>query len=325
MARGLRSPGIMVDEGGARSFQSIVMFGLALIALAGCSSSPPPQGTYKLGGPYQIQGRWYYPAFDPAYDRIGVASWYGVPFHGRATANGEIFDRGIVTAAHPTLPLPSLVRVTNLDNRREMLIRVNDRGPFVGDRIIDLSQEAARQLGFERQGLASVRVQFVGLADAAGTPPRPTVGPAPVPAADPEIEAPSAPPPVQLVSAQPASRPATAQPSTEVVDAPPPTRVAAAATAGPALAQAPARCHGQFIQVGAFAEAARAQRLVAELHALQVMPVSLASQALDRLARVRLGPIPDPASASVALDRLKRFGYSEAFIVAPAAEPPTAC
>ncbi|MGH6898055.1 MAG: septal ring lytic transglycosylase RlpA family protein, partial [Geminicoccaceae bacterium] len=165
--------------------RSIVMLGLVLIAVAGCSSSPPLQGTYKLGQPYQIQGRWYYPEYDPDYDRIGIASWYGEPFHGRATANGEIFDLDVVTAAHPTLPLPSLVRVTNLDNRREMVIRVNDRGPFIGDRIIDLSQEAARQLGFEQHGLAPVRVQFVGLADARGTPPRPTIRRAPVPAADP--------------------------------------------------------------------------------------------------------------------------------------------
>ena len=136
---------------------------------------PSPPGDYKLGKPYQIQGRWYYPAYDPNYDRVGVASWYGEPFHGRRTANGEVFDRDMVTAAHPTLPLPSLVRVVNLQNRRELVVRVNDRGPFVDDRLIDLSQEAARQLGFEGQGLAPVRVQFVSLADAQGAPPQPTI------------------------------------------------------------------------------------------------------------------------------------------------------
>src|SRR5918996_3055808 len=157
-----------------RVLRSFVAIGLLLLALAGCSSSSPP-GVYKLSQPYHIQGRWYYPEFDPEYDQVGVASWYGEPFHGRATANGERFDRDVVTAAHPTLPLPSLVRVVNLTNHRELTIRVNDRGPFVGDRIIDLSQEAARQLGFERQGLAQVRVRFVRLADADGEPPRPTV------------------------------------------------------------------------------------------------------------------------------------------------------
>jgi rare lipoprotein A len=142
------------------------------LALAGCGS-PGPEGVYKLGHPYQIAGRWYYPEFDPGYDRVGIASWYGVPFHGRATANGEVFDRGGLTAAHPTLPLPSIVRVTNLANRRQLELRVNDRGPFVGDRLIDLSQAAARELGFERRGTARVRVEFVSLAEAKGIPPRP--------------------------------------------------------------------------------------------------------------------------------------------------------
>ena len=169
---------------------SLMRFGLiaaVALALAGCGS-PDPEGVYKLGQPYQIAGRWYYPEFDPGYDRVGIASWYGVPFHGRATANGELFDRGRLTAAHPTLPLPSIVRVTNLANRRQLELRVNDRGPFVGDRLIDLSQAAARELGFELQGTARVRVEFVSLAEAKGVPPRPgpqrarrAPGPPPVP------------------------------------------------------------------------------------------------------------------------------------------------
>jgi rare lipoprotein A len=154
-----------------------LMIAVALV-LAGCGSSPGPEGIYKLGQPYQISGRWYYPEFDPGYDKVGIASWYGVPFHGRATANGEVFDRGSLTAAHPTLPLPSIVRVTNLANRRQLELRVNDRGPFVGERLIDLSQAAARELGFEREGTASVRIEFVSLADAKGIPPRPAPQPA---------------------------------------------------------------------------------------------------------------------------------------------------
>jgi rare lipoprotein A len=148
-----------------------------LLALAACAA-PQPEGIYKLGQPYQIAGRWYHPEFDPGYDRVGVASWYGEPFHGRATANGEVFDRDELSAAHPTLPLPSIVRVTNLANRRQLELRVNDRGPFVGDRLIDLSQRAARALGFEGQGLAQVRVEFVGLAAAKGVPPQPGARPA---------------------------------------------------------------------------------------------------------------------------------------------------
>jgi peptidoglycan lytic transglycosylase len=154
-----------------------VLAGMAL-ALAGCGSAER-EGAYKLGQPYQIAGRWYYPEFDPSYDRVGLASWYGAQFDGRATANGERFDRDALSAAHPTLPLPSIVRVTNLANHRQIELRVNDRGPFVGDRLIDLSQAAARELGYERQGLARVRVEFVGLADARGAPPRPHAQPAP--------------------------------------------------------------------------------------------------------------------------------------------------
>lgn len=259
------------------------ILGLLLLALAGCSSPSPP-GVYKLGQPYQIHGRWYYPEFDPDYDRVGVASWYGEPFHGRPTANGERFDRDVVTAAHPTLPLPSLVRVVNLHNHRELVVRVNDRGPFVGDRIIDLSQEAARQLGFERQGIAEVRVQFVRLADAEGAPPRPTIRRARPPIPEPDVA-----PPVQVVGA------------------------------------AAAQCHGRFIQVGAFSEAARASHVASELHTLQAMPVSLALPAEDRLARVRLGPIADLAAVDATLERVKRFGFSEAFIVAPEKDYPTDC
>ena len=266
-----------------RVLRSFVAIGLLLLALAGCSSSSPP-GVYKLGQPYHIQGRWYYPEFDPEYDQVGVASWYGEPFHGRATANGERFDRGVVTAAHPTLPLPSLVRVVNLANDRELVVRVNDRGPFVGDRLIDLSQEGARQLGFERQGLAQVRIQFVRLADAAGEPPQPTTRRARAPMPERPAE-----PPLQLV------------------------------------ATAPVHCPGRFIQVGAFSEPVRARRVAAELHALQAMPVSLAMPAQDHLARVRLGPIADPMMVDATLDRVKRFGFAEAFIVGPEKDVPTDC
>jgi rare lipoprotein A len=123
---------------------------------------PRTSGTYKVGNPYQIDGKWYVPAPDPTYDRVGVASWYGSDNHGRATANGETFDMNALTAAHKTLPMPSYVYVTYLDNGRTLLLRLNDRGPFVGDRIIDLSRAAARALGFESTGLGRVRVRYAG-------------------------------------------------------------------------------------------------------------------------------------------------------------------
>ena len=103
------------------------------------------------------------------YSDVGLASWYGDDFHGRYTANGEIFDMNAITAAHPTLPLPCYVRVTNLRNQRSIVVRVNDRGPYVGDRVIDLSVRTAKLLGFYGQGVAKVKVEYVGRAPLAGS------------------------------------------------------------------------------------------------------------------------------------------------------------
>jgi rare lipoprotein A len=121
-------------------------------------------GRRHLGGPYKIAGRWYSPKEDPNYDKVGLASWYGDDFHGRMTANGEIFDSAALSAAHPTLPLPTYVRVTNLDNGASVIVRVNDRGPFSRDRLIDVSERTAELLGFRRSGTARVRVQYVDVA-----------------------------------------------------------------------------------------------------------------------------------------------------------------
>lgn len=132
--------------------------------------APPPSqdnrtaGRYKVGSPYQVNGRWYTPAEDPRYNEVGVASWYGDAFNGAPTANGEVFDMYLISAAHKTLPLPSIVEVTNLDNGRSIQVRVNDRGPFVDGRIIDLSRAAADELGVLQAGLARVRVRYVGRA-----------------------------------------------------------------------------------------------------------------------------------------------------------------
>lgn len=125
---------------------------------------PKGGGRYKIGKPYQIGNRWYRPHEDTRYDRVGIASWYGDLFHGRKTANGEVFDMDALTAAHPTLPLPTLVEVTNLENNRRIVVRVNDRGPYRHDRLIDLSRKAATVLGFKKKGTARVRVRYVGRA-----------------------------------------------------------------------------------------------------------------------------------------------------------------
>jgi len=123
---------------------------------------PRGGGRYQLGTPYRIAGHLFRPRQIPDYDEIGIASWYGHRFHRRMTANGEWFDMEYFTAAHPTMPLPSYARVTNLENGKEMVVRVNDRGPFVGSRLIDLSKKTAEMLEFRAQGVAKVRVQYIG-------------------------------------------------------------------------------------------------------------------------------------------------------------------
>ncbi|MEN6544232.1 septal ring lytic transglycosylase RlpA family protein [Parvibaculum sp.] len=147
------------------------------VMLAACGTSRSTDhvptgegGSYKIGKPYQVAGVWYYPHEDENYDSTGIGSWYGPQFHGKSTANGETFDQEALTAAHPTLPMPVLVRVTNLENGRSLVVRVNDRGPFVNGREIDLSRKAAELLGYDRKGTARVRVQYVGRAPLPGIP-----------------------------------------------------------------------------------------------------------------------------------------------------------
>ena len=165
----------------------LVLLGLIGLALVGCSSGakkaksakldpfagkgspyyrgtgPLPEGggKFHVGKPYQVAGRWFTPKEQPGYDKTGMASWYGEAFHARKTSNGEWFDMNDLTAAHPTLPLPSYAKVTNLDNGREVVVRINDRGPFVGTRIIDLSKRTSDALGFRRKGKTEVRVQWI--------------------------------------------------------------------------------------------------------------------------------------------------------------------
>ena len=186
---------------------------LGTLALAACSSSPtnfnnidprygvaasprvvePGQpvpkggGVYRVGQPYMVAGRMYFPQADPNYRAEGLASWYGEDFHGRLTANGEVYDMHGLSAAHPTLPMPSYARVTNLANRRSVIVRVNDRGPYHANREIDLSGKAAEVLGFRDHGVARVRVEYVGAAPLEGSDDRMLLAtlregaPAPVP------------------------------------------------------------------------------------------------------------------------------------------------
>lgn len=118
-------------------------------------------GVYKIGNPYKIMGKWYYPKEDYSYSEVGISSWYGKDFHAKRTANGEKYDMNALTAAHRTLPLPSIVKVTNLENGRSLVLRVNDRGPYAKNRIIDVSRRAAQLLGFYTQGTTKVRVEVM--------------------------------------------------------------------------------------------------------------------------------------------------------------------
>jgi len=199
---------------GWRQWRAPVGIGAICLALAGCSGAnklsnnvdpkygvsasprvvadgeaiPKGGGAYRVGKPYKIAGRTYVPAEDPDYAAEGIASWYGDAFHGRLTANGEVFDRGSITAAHPTLPMPSYVRVTNVRNNRSIIVRVNDRGPYHANRVIDVSHTTADLLGFKANGIAKVRVEYVGRAPLDGSDDRRLVatltddGPAQVPA-----------------------------------------------------------------------------------------------------------------------------------------------
>ncbi len=156
------------------------------VMLAGCSGGsrvseysprvvaegePVPKGggNYKVGSPYTVRGRTYYPSENSSYRAEGIASWYGPDFHGRKTANGEVYDMHALTAAHPTMPIPSYARVTNLENGKSIIVRVNDRGPYTRNRIVDLSIGTAKALGFYGRGLARVRVEYVGRASLHGS------------------------------------------------------------------------------------------------------------------------------------------------------------
>jgi rare lipoprotein A len=276
----------------------------------------PGRPMYKVGAPYQIGGVWYYPTIDYNYEETGVASWYGEQFDQQYTANGEIFDLNQMTAAHRTLPMPSIVQITNLDNGRSMQLRVNDRGPFARGRIIDVSRRAAQLLGFKTNGTALVRltimkdesIQVAELAKRNGGDSRVLVA-----------EAPS----VMSVEAVARVKPA------RTAAAPPPPPPAASINAGqspvviaalPSLPEkvkvVPVKSSGRiFIQAGAFSVRENAQRLqsrIAALGSAQMMTTSING---TEMYRVRLGPLPDVEQADQVLARVVDSGYPEARIV----------
>lgn len=304
----------------------LALVGLIAIALASCASSPDRHAQYrypvtipaapaeaaapaepvdidvagliatdnrhqKIGRPYRIGARTYRPQRDDRYDRIGMASWYGPNFHGRPTANGEIFDQYAMTAAHTTLPIPSIVEVTNLENGRSVIVRVNDRGPFVDDRIIDLSRAAAAELGYIGRGLARVRVRYLGPAHPDAPPPgrnRRIVEP----------PAETVPSPVVQVAEAPAIP--------QAADSPPPQAVASPATTGPAVT----------LQLGAFSDAANAQRLAQRVADAGEVWVEPGQSEQGQVFRVFFGRWADRDGADAARARLADWGIFGTRIVA---------
>ena len=246
-------------------------------------NSVPSGGAYKIGTPYQVAGVWYYPAVDPAYDETGIASWYGAEFHGKPTANGAVYDMNQLTAAHRTLPMPSRVRVTNLENGRTLELTINDRGPFAKGRIIDVSRRGAELLGFLDKGTVRVRVQALS-----GT--RPAVAQT---AAAPMVSEPAVPEPsaVQFASAQPAVlQPISAQPLEAIAGA-----------------------EQIFVQAGAFSSFHNAQGI--GNHLATIGKASVTAVEGRPLFRVRLGPFSSHDEAGRILSRVMAAGYPDARVV----------
>ena len=297
---------------------------LSIALVTACTTAPraPMSGgapTYKIGEPYRIKGKTYKPKEEPDYFAVGVASWYGDQFHGRRTANGEIFDKNRLSAAHTTLPLPSIVEIENLENGRRIAVRVNDRGPFVGDRLIDVSHAAARGLGFERQGLARVRVRYLGRADLMALAPLYGSGEAQRLAAQP--------PP-------PSGRPALA--ATAVAASPIGPVTTTAVTASP---MAPITSSGDSM-AGVIETALAAPRpapaeywidvaTFADLDALESARLNLAGTGEMRMISLpaggaaplyglQVGPFADSAAAFASLAALREAGYPDASIAGSA-------
>lgn len=269
--------------------------------------------TYKIGNPYQIEGAWYYPAVDYNYDETGIASWYGQEFQGKPTANGETYDMNAITAAHRTLPLPSVVEVTNLENGRTIQVKVNDRGPFARGRIIDLSRRSAQMLGLERQGTAKVRVRILaepsrqiamqltgkdntGLVEINGVrgAPRAAVATADLPGTPP---APRTAPPNGGPNLNRSNSPTVVTPTSNTVKVVQikPTNI--------------------YVQAGAFSEYNNANRVRSTLSGLGPTKISQANAGQQMVFRVRVGPIKSVAEADKLLAQVAASGYPEARMI----------
>ena len=290
-----------------------VQLGTYALKQAGPPPPPPapvaaaraPEGpVYKVGNPYLINGVLYEPKEDPNYAQTGIASWYGYPFHGQRTANGDIYDMNAMTAAHQTLPMPSYVRVTNLENGRSIILTVNDRGPFVQGRIIDLSRRAADLLGFSEKGTTLVKVEAVAsptenlIATRGVVPGVQTVqvGAAPRPVVAVEALAPAAGVALapQLANTTPRFT-VPVPPEVTVVGVPAVNRI--------------------FVQAGAFASYESANTVRSTLAPLGPTAITTVDVNGRQLYRVRLGPLDNSARAETTLGMVIARGHTEARIV----------
>ena len=339
-----------------RAVGTLLLLGCLAGTLSACGSSSrggggagvAQRGTYKVGAPYKIDGVTYTPQEEFNRTETGVASWYGPGFHGKSTANGERYDQSERTAAHRTLQMPAIVRVTNLDNGMSTVVRINDRGPFARSRIIDLSRTAAQELDVVRNGTARVRIDQLpaesmavrDVAIAGGGPAEQNAAVAQVASGQrtaPAATMAAAPPPAQVVRPlQPAVVPAQPAPQPVWPTTPQPPSVetpvaygsggrgvtvaSLASGAAPAPAQAVASTSalagsGFYVQTGAFSTMENAERQRGAVRSYGVSEVSQASAAGREVWRVRLGPYSTADAAGIVADRLKRSGYGDARVV----------
>lgn len=234
-------------------------------------------GTYKVGNPYKIMGKWYYPKEDYSYSEVGTASWYGADFHAKTTANGERYDMNSLTAAHRTLPLPSIVKVTNLENGRSLVLRVNDRGPYAKGRIIDVSKRASQLLGFHTQGTTKVRVEVMAKESKA-------------------LKA--------ALLGEKCPENVYAAPVTPVQTADVPAAGAKAYPAG-----------SYFVQAGAYSLESGAQNVAAQLEDAGTANIYYVTVDGQGYYRVRVGPFASAAEAEGALTKVQNIGVYDAKIV----------
>ncbi len=268
---------------------------------------------YKIGNPYQVGGVWYYPERDLTYDETGIGSWYGDEFAGRLTANGEIFDPEMVTAAHKTLPMPSVVRVTNLDNGKSLVVRINDRGPFIAGRVIDLSRAAARLIGYHDEGIARVRVQVLAeqtlqleklaksgkFAEITGDAvAMPTVA---------AVEQPE----VSMTATYSTGKTVNSDFEDGNLSA---LELLVRSRVGEVIKVAPVETQ-LWVQVGAFFAQANASNVLAKIEAVGMGQVSSVDVSGQTLHRVRIGPLNTVEAADKALDGVIGLGFSGARIV----------